>query len=276
VPSWTKKTLETYWSKQFRAFLVHAGPNTFRVGEAFHSYATWEQFRALVTQSRVGAPDYSLLLHDNLLVYEFFMPLTNEAQLRMSLDKLFYRDTIQKRLKTLDQAKLQTQFPRLAKEPDSLYKARLCGWLSSRFSGYSISTVSGRFRVGGLLSRAEAVTLEQRGQRYLVDETTAVARFIFPCGEPLRREPPDATDEFDEPDEAAPDTLAQADAQQIRWFFRALFVSTMLQVVNAEAEVWLVETGMRNRLHIWRVEASDADGDNEADTDLFNGGEVDG
>lgn len=44
------------------------------------------------------------------------------------------------------------------------------------------------------------------------------------------------------------------DAATIRWFFRALFVQSILQVVNGEDEIWMVESGMRNRLHIWRVE----------------------
>lgn len=33
-----------------------------------------------------------------------------------------------------------------------------------------------------MLSRDEAAEREQSGQRYLVDETTAVTRFIFPYG----------------------------------------------------------------------------------------------
>ena len=63
--------------------------------------------------------------------------------------------------------------------------------------------------------------------RYLIDETTAIVRFIFPCDE---------------------------DEEAVRWFFNTLFVESIIQVVNGEAEIWMVESGMQNRLHIWRVE----------------------
>jgi hypothetical protein len=43
----------------------------------------------------------------------------------------------------------------------------------------------------------------------------------------------------------------------VRWLFKALFVRSILQVVNGEAEIWMIESGLRNRLHIWRVEAAD-------------------
>jgi hypothetical protein len=33
-----------------------------------------------------------------------------------------------------------------------------------------------------------------------------------------------------------------------------LFVQSIVQVVNGEDEIWMIEGGMRNRLHIWRVE----------------------
>jgi len=36
----------------------------------------------------------------------------------------------------------------------------------------------------------------------------------------------------------------------VRWSFDNLFVSSILEVVNAEDEIWLVESGMKNRLHI--------------------------
>ena len=73
---------------------------------------------------------------------------------------------------------------------------------------------------------AEAAGIQESGGRYLIDETTAVTRFIFPCG---------------------------GDAQVIRWFFEALFVQSIIQVVNGEAEIWMVESGLVNQLHIWKV-----------------------
>ena len=50
----------------------------------------------------------------------------------------------------------------------------------------------------------------------------------------------------------------QAEADLVRYFFDAVFVRSIIQLVNAEDEIWMVESGMRNRVHIWRV---DDDGD---------------
>ena len=86
-----------------------------------------------------------------------------------------------------------------------------------------------------MLSREAAAEKERTGQRYLVNETTAVTRFIFPC-------------------ETDPE------AELVRYFFNELFVQTIVQLINAEDQIWMVESGMRNRVHIWRVDGSDDDG----------------
>lgn len=271
LTSWKKKTLGTYWSKQFKAFLVPAGGDTWRVGEGWRNYATFDKFKAYVTQVRgLGSIDYSLLLHDSLLIYEFFMPLTNETHLRTSLDALFYRDTVINRLKGMDSVELQEQFPRGDGETQDDYLFRLSEWISKKFLGYSISTVSGRFRVEDMLTLAEAGNAFKEGRRYLIDETTAVVRFIFPCGEPLKRPPPEATEGFNDPEppDKVPDA-AKAEAARIRWFFKSLFVRTIIQVVNAEAEIWMVESGMRNRLHIWKVDADTTVEDDDDENYLF-------
>jgi hypothetical protein len=104
------------------------------------------------------------------------------------------------------------------------------------------------------MSMTQAATVEESGDRYLIDETTAIVRFIFLCGKPHRISPAPAQD-FDIPERVSDDHAGVAEADQIRWFFNALFVQSIIQVVNGEAEIWMVESGMRNRLHIWRVEA---------------------
>ena len=104
------------------------------------------------------------------------------------------------------------------------------------------------------MSMTEAATVEENGDRYLIDGTTAIVRFIFPCGTPRRIAPGVARD-FDIPESAINDDSGIAEANQIRWFFNVLFVQSIIQVINGEAEIWMVESGMRNRLHIWRVEA---------------------
>ncbi len=95
LTSWTGDTFRTYWSKQFKQFVVRTGArNSFRVGDAFRPYASWDAFRQHVTQVRRVSSDYSLLLHDAVMIFDFFMPLRNEAHLRTALDALFYKDTI--------------------------------------------------------------------------------------------------------------------------------------------------------------------------------------
>ena len=100
----------------------------------------------------------------------------------------------------------------------------------------------------------EAAQIEEDGDRYLIDETTAIVRFIFPCGEPVKRQPGTAGN-FEDPEPDPKDKSGLEEAKKIRWFFNALFVQSIIQVVNGEAEIWMVESGLRNRLHIWRVEA---------------------
>lgn len=82
-------------------------------------------------------------------------------------------------------------------------------------------------------------------------------RFIFPCGTASRRDPPLSPDTFDDVilQEGTVDADALAEATKIRWAFGVLFVQSIVQVVNGEAEIWMVESGMRSRLHIWKVES---------------------
>jgi hypothetical protein len=44
VTNWQGKSFPTYWSKQFKQFVVPAGGNVFRVSEAFRPFARWEAF----------------------------------------------------------------------------------------------------------------------------------------------------------------------------------------------------------------------------------------
>ena len=252
--NWSRTTFNTYWSKQFKRLVAPVDNDHFRVSESFRPYSTWSTFRALVTQVRRVSSDYTSLLYNNVIIYEFFMPLTNEGHLRTALDALFYKDTISSRLRALDRPRVETHFPRQEGEIDAAYYERLCSWIAGVFIGYSITHVNGRYRAADLATISEAAKIYEEGARYLVDETTAVVRFIFPCGTPKLRRPPLSGRHFEDDEE--PDAFADEpeDAKKIRWFFGALFVQSIIQVVNGEDEIWMVESGMRNRLHIWRVE----------------------
>jgi hypothetical protein len=163
-----------------------------------------------------------------VLIFEFFMPLSNEAHLRTTLDALFYKDTLLARLRAQDEEELYKYFSLEPKEDKDAYWGRLCNWIAPRFVGYSISHVNGRFRAERLSTREEAAAPAFR-KRYLIDETTAVTRFIFPCQD-------------------------KDDAERIRWFFQVLFVKSIIQLVNGEDEVWMVESGLQNRIYIWRID----------------------
>jgi hypothetical protein len=224
--TWHGDTFRTYWSKQLAQFFTQLPNNKYRVTESFRPFTNWDKFRLHVTQVRRVAADYKKTA-GNVLTFEFFMPLSNENHLKTTLDALFYKDTILAKLKSKEDTELHKHFLNKPNEERQSYLDRLCGWISPRFVGYSITHVNGRFRAEPLCTQQEASRF--RG-RYLVDETTAVTRFIFPCED-------------------------EREADQIRWFFELLFVDSIIQVVNGEAEIWMIESGLKNRLHIWRVES---------------------
>lgn len=232
---WAKpKTFATYWSKQIKQFVVDVGGDRYRVSESYRPFMTWKRFQRHFTQNRPIAGDYDKVEHD-VIVYEFFMPLTNETALRTTLDALFFRDNVIPKLKAIGLGELASRIPRHASESDDAYLDRLCGWVGDHFGGYSIYHVDGRFLGGKMLSRDDAAQRERTGQRYLVDETTAVTRFIFPCE-------------------------TEAEAQLVRYFFTELFVKNIIQLVNAEDQIWMVESGLQNKVHIWKVDGVDDDG----------------
>lgn len=268
----TKSSFDTYWSKQFLPILTPVAQGSrYRVSEAFRSFMVWGKFqRHVVSQKRYVSSDYDTIRYGAVIIFDFLLPLTNEAQLRRSLDALFYRDTVRARLRSLERGRLVRCFPIGSTENEDQYLDRLVEWVSMRFGGYSISHVDGRFRAAPLLSGVDAARRVAEGERYLVDETTAVVRFIFPCGTPATRQSPLTNAHFEEMDEeesAADEEDARADAQRVRWLFGVLFVQSIVQVVNGEDEIWMVESGMRSRLHVWRVNRTD-DPDIESDEEL--------
>src|SRR5581483_11193546 len=130
--------------------------------------------------------DYAPTTFTNIIVYEFYMPLAHEGALRTTLDSLFYRDAIEPRLRRIGIPKLTAAglFEKLLTESDEEFFEKVLKFVEQKFGGYSIYHVDGRFRATGLLSQQQAVELYKTGERYLVDETTAVTRFIFPVAEP--------------------------------------------------------------------------------------------
>lgn len=167
---WTPISFNTYFSKQFKRLLIEVDTNSYKVSEVFRKYNTEDLFENhIVTQNRNVASDYNTLTYNNLIIFEFFMPLTNEGFLRSTLDSLFYRDTILNRLKATDISALSVHFPRKPDEGEKAYFDRILNYISNRFIGYSISHVNGRFRATSLQSISESTSELLSGGRYLVE-----------------------------------------------------------------------------------------------------------
>jgi hypothetical protein len=225
VTGWSPSALDTYWSKQFRGIIEDIGHGTYRVRERFRQFADYRKFRALVTQVKTVPASYNPTTLDLVVVYEFYMPLTHESALRITLDSLFYKDAVMPRLKRIGIDPLKQYFSWLTTDDDDRFLERVCSFVEGKFGGYSIYHVDGRFRAAKLSTQEEATEINKTG-RYLVDETTAVTRFIFPCKQ-------------DEPD-------------KVRFLFKELFINAITEQVSGEDEIWVVESGMRNQINIWK------------------------
>jgi hypothetical protein len=234
---WKKKSQDTYFSKQIRQFFDEPERNSFVVKRSFRPYLSWEKFRKhIVTQTRKVTTSYKSEAFASVLIFE--------APLTLVLDELFYRDTLQASLKAIRSEDLHSHFPRQGAETEAIYIDRLCSWLADRFGGYSVFHVNGRFRAGPLMTVEEAAQALPNGDRYLIDETTAVVRFIVPCGRPQSPVGDQTVQDYSEEH--------KEEAIRVNWFFEKLFVQSILEAVNGEAEIWMVESGMYNRLHVWK------------------------
>ncbi len=240
VTGWDKPgTYRTYLQKQYRGLIENLEGGSFRivpngkyrVTEAFRKLLDWRKFRQHVTQNRAVGGDYKHSV-SKVLVYDFLMPLTHETDLRITLDALFYKDTILAKLKGIDRAKLNKYFKQAEGQEEFDYLMRILQFIESNFVGYSIYHVDGRFRSPGILGFDEIALLSKRGGRYLIDETTAVTRFIFPW-----------------------DTSDQMSA--IRFLFERLFVRGMMDLVEGEQQIWMLENGPDRLVHIWTAPLDD-------------------
>jgi hypothetical protein len=202
-----------------------------------------------------GGTAYRHVRYDELVTFDFLLPLTREDRLRRALDDLFYADTIARRLGEIGLDRFAAAVPRAPGLGDGAYAARIADLVAERFVGYSISHVNGRYRAAGLLTRREAGDLLLREGRYLVDETTALVRFIARCEATRRTYDPHALPLVEAPDEAPgrpahrPDV--RAEVRLIRLLFLELFAEAVVHAVEGEDEIWLVENGPTRRLYVW-------------------------
>lgn len=76
------------------------------------------------------------------------------------------------------------------------------------------------------LSQDRVTEFERQGARYLMNETTAVTRFVFPYAD-------------------------DREVARIRYLFGALFVRRVVEDVKGEEQIRLIESRSQNRVHIW-------------------------
>lgn len=241
---WTPYNTETNLSKRLSDLVRKQGAELYASPEILR--VRYEDFKDLFRQKQRLFTDYELKRTSNVLVYEFFMPLTREDRLREALDNLFYRDTIEQRIREIGTECIRQGLGLDSTLPDEEVRQFVIRFIKEAIGGYSLSLVSGRFRhVDSLITREEVAARPFSDGPYLVDETTAVVRFILHLGVD---EQPIQGNLF----EPAPSVTGTSErAEQMRWLFLHFFAEAVTRVVRNEDEIWLLETGMANALYRW-------------------------
>jgi hypothetical protein len=231
--SWTVENLDTNISKRIREFLIDTYPRgiainnrTYKVNRNILNVEK-EDFYDLFRQKNQIFSRYAHAKHERVRIYDFYLPLTNENLLRQNLDELFYKDTLHRRLKAINIDELLPIYLKDINESEDQYFERLANQASDLFWGYSISHVSGRYRTSPILTKIEAA--QKEGKSYLIDETTAVVKFIFPHE--------DAKEEYHE---------------KLEKLFQVLFVKAITESTPDEDEIWLLENVGSTILHKYK------------------------
>ncbi|KAF0108670.1 MAG: hypothetical protein FD146_556 [Anaerolineaceae bacterium] len=241
---WTEENTRTNISKRLRQFLEEVSKDNYHVKKNILDVVYSEYYR-LFKQSNIIVPQYNEHQHPDVVIFELFLPLTCEDKLRKALDKLFFKDTVLKRLQSIGMKELQEGFRKEDNETESGYLEGICKFFSDKFGGYSISHVSGRFRSKDLLERKKARELEDHDEDYLIDETTAIVRFVIPiqATEIVIRENSDIQLELNFSCPTVDEELTG-----IEWLFRNLLIAAILHTVD-QNQIWILESGKRYQLY---------------------------
>lgn len=238
------KSPGTYRGKFWHDWVWKDSNGIWHVDPSFKS-VTVEKLIEIHSQRKDTLSSYQRRIYFKSVTYEFFLPLTNEHELRETLDNLFYRDTIERRLNEVGINSFPMEYPDMEE---------VIEFVGSHFTGYSISHVSGRFRGKTVETRKQAGDLFAKGKYYLMDETTAIVRFIVPIDTTKNVYQSDAkfleTVVRDNP-ESAPVGEAGNELARVRWAFFHLFTEAVVRTVKGEDQVWLLESGPENRLYVW-------------------------
>ena len=165
-----------------------------------------------------------------LCVFDLMVPVRREAELRAALDELGAQ-------------RLGKLVPRIAGEAEDAHRQRCLSLIADYFTGYTLTLATGRTRAAPLLTRANAIELHKSGLPYLVDETTAIVRFLVPLTTSLDRHP-----QLTLPT----GKTAKDEARLIRRLFFELFVEAVLRTVAGDEPIRLLEDSPLGRqLHTW-------------------------
>ncbi len=250
---WKQNTVKSYRGKKWRDWIEKDSPYTWRVSQSFKT-VTEEAFLRHQTQRTDFYASYrSRSIHHHVLRYEFLLPLTKEHELKKALDDLFYRDTLEERIREVGPGSFSFQLPEGSGLAGKTETDAIIEFMTDHFTGYSISHVSGRFRSEALADRAQVGDMLVKGHRYLVDETTAVVQFIVPLQQSSNTYPDDQefVDALAKDSESSLSEAARVELAQVRRTFFLLFVEAVVRTVKGEDEVWLLESGPENRLYVW-------------------------
>ena len=205
-----------------------------------------DDFKELLHQKKRLFADYVLEVSPSILIYEFFMPLSREDRLREALDNLFYRDTIEQRIQEIGISRIRDGLELSSDYSEVKIRELVFDFMESTIGGYSIYMVNGRYRADRLASREEVITRPFAYGPYIVDETTAIVRFILPIETDAEK--------FEygkilEPASKVKDTEKRAELMS--WLFLNFFAEALIRVVQKEDEIWLLESGMRSAFYRW-------------------------
>lgn len=238
---WTLENTKTNISKRLREFVIAKSPETYTANRSVLAISYEDDYYPLFVQARKVFKGRNTHQHKEVIVYEFFLPYSHERVLRKRLDELFYRDTLENLIREQHGEDVERNFPRHPAESDDKYMSRLLDFVGDKFGGYSVYQVSGRFRTGPLQDRQQA----RARDGYVVDETTAVVKFIIPAAESSTVVSDAVSSQLSL--HFASDSN-EDEIEAIRWLFQRLFVDAVVKVVK-EDEIWLLETGRRCRLY---------------------------
>ncbi len=244
VAGWKRSAFDAYKSKHFKSYISSKAPFTIKHG---FLRLTEDDFAEIVGQSRKTVARFQRVVVHATVRYEFLLPLTNERRLREALDELFYRETLDMRAREIGREELSRIIPAQERESDDAYFRRVVDRVGSLLGGYSIGQVNGRFRAAPLMTYEEAARVLADRHRYLVDETTAVVRFILPI--PESKQAHGATFDIGALAPSADGIAHHVDVA--RRLFIAFFVESVILGIHGEDEIWFLESAPEgDRLYV--------------------------